>query len=69
MNYADHLQIAPYLSPIEKMAAIMAAACHDLDHPGVNQSFLIASSHHLAPLYDVSDVYMFVVLNLFILYF
>lgn len=36
------------------MAAIIAAASHDLDHPGVNQSFLIATANPLAALYNVS---------------
>lgn len=26
---------------------------HDLDHPGVNQAFLIATANHLADLYQV----------------
>ncbi len=35
------------------MAALIAAVSHDLDHPGVNQPFLIATSNHLAALYQV----------------
>lgn len=31
----------------------MAAAAHDVDHPGVNQPFLIKTRHHLASLYQV----------------
>jgi len=48
------LQISQHLRPVEKMAAIVAAASHDLDHPGVNQAFLIATSNPLASLYNVS---------------
>ena len=46
-------KIAPFLTPIEKMCAILAAVAHDLDHPGVNQHFLIATNSHLASLYNV----------------
>ena len=43
------------LTPLEKMTAIVSAITHDLDHPGVNQAFLIATSNHLATLYNVRD--------------
>ena len=37
------------------MSYILAAACHDVDHPGVNNIFLIESSDKLAIRYnDVS---------------
>lgn len=35
------------------MTSLLAAVTHDLDHPGVNQPFLIATSNHLAALYKV----------------
>ena len=41
------------LTPLEIFSAILAAVTHDLDHPGVNQPFLIATSNHLAALYKV----------------
>jgi hypothetical protein len=41
------------LTPLEIFSAIVAAVTHDLDHPGVNQPFLIATSNHLAALYKV----------------
>lgn len=41
------------MSPVEVMASLLGAVAHDLDHPGVNQPFLIATSNHLATLYDV----------------
>ena len=44
------------MSPLELMASIIAAACHDLDHPGKNEKFLIATSSHLAGMYDNSSV-------------
>jgi hypothetical protein len=45
-----------HLRPIEKMSAIIAAVGHDLDHPGLNEKFLIATSSHLAGLYNNSSV-------------
>ncbi len=38
------------------MVALLSAATHDLDHPGVNQALLIATSNHLAALYHNSSV-------------
>ena len=48
--FRDHLQ------PLEKMAAIIAAVGHDLDHPGLNEKFLITTSSHLAGLYNNTSV-------------
>lgn len=46
-----------YLTPLEVAASLIAAMAHDLDHPGVNQPFLVATSNHLASLYKaISDV-------------
>ncbi|OWR54276.1 hypothetical protein KGM_208374 [Danaus plexippus plexippus] len=45
-------KILDYLEPIEIMASLLAAIAHDMDHPGVNQPFLIATSNHLATLYN-----------------
>ena len=42
-----------HLTPLEIMSSLIAAVTHDLDHPGVNQPFLIATSNHLAALYEV----------------
>lgn len=41
------------MEPLEIMASLLAAIAHDMDHPGVNQPFLIATSNHLAALYRV----------------
>ncbi|XP_067931946.1 high affinity 3',5'-cyclic-AMP phosphodiesterase 7A-like [Watersipora subatra] len=49
--YIMQEKIARHLTPLETMAALIAAITHDLDHPGVNQTFLIATSNHLASLY------------------
>jgi hypothetical protein len=42
------------LAPLEIVSSLIAAMAHDLDHPGVNQPFLVATSNHLASLYKVS---------------
>lgn len=44
-------KIREHMTPVEAMASLIAAVTHDLDHPGVNQPFLIATSNHLAALY------------------
>ena len=44
------------LSAVNKMAAILAAASHDVDHPGVSQTFLTATDNPLVSLYAVSIV-------------
>ncbi|KAK9499447.1 hypothetical protein O3M35_002479 [Rhynocoris fuscipes] len=49
-------KIRLHLSPLEIMSALIAAVTHDLDHPGVNQPFLIATSNHLAALYENTSV-------------
>lgn len=49
-----NLQIRAHLTNLEIMASLIAAVTHDLDHPGVNQPFLVATSNHLAALYQVS---------------
>ncbi|XP_065303545.1 uncharacterized protein [Dermacentor albipictus] len=45
-------KIREHMNPVEAMASLIAAVTHDLDHPGVNQPFLIATSNHLAALYN-----------------
>ncbi|XP_022182037.1 uncharacterized protein LOC111041894 isoform X6 [Myzus persicae] len=49
-------KIKNFLTPLEIMASLIAAVAHDLDHPGVNQPFLIATSNHLATLYENTSV-------------
>ncbi|XP_031780628.1 uncharacterized protein LOC100114896 isoform X2 [Nasonia vitripennis] len=49
-------QIRRHLSYLEIMASLIAAVTHDLDHPGVNQPFLVATSNHLAALYENTSV-------------
>lgn len=47
------IQLANFLTPSDIMLGLLAAAAHDVDHPGVNQPFLIKTKHHLASLYQV----------------
>ncbi|KAG8202031.1 hypothetical protein JTE90_010401 [Oedothorax gibbosus] len=49
-------KFATYLTPLEAMSAVIAAVAHDLDHPGVTQAFLVATSNHLVNLYHNSSV-------------
>lgn len=51
------LKLARFLTPLDIMLGLMAAAAHDVDHPGVNQPFLIKTKHHLASLYQVKIVF------------
>jgi hypothetical protein len=45
------------LDKIQQFGIIVSALCHDLDHPGVNNQFLIASREELATLYnDISPL-------------
>ena len=44
--------IRPHLTPLDLLAALVAAVGHDLDHPGVNEKFLVSTGSHLAVLYD-----------------
>lgn len=50
------MQIKRHLTPLEIMASLIGAVAHDLDHPGVNQHFLITTSNHLAILYQNMSV-------------
>ncbi|KAI5624239.1 high affinity cAMP-specific 3',5'-cyclic phosphodiesterase 7A isoform X2, partial [Silurus asotus] len=49
-------QLFESLTSCDILLGLLAAATHDLDHPGVNQSFLLKSSHHLAMLYKNMSV-------------
>jgi hypothetical protein len=42
-------------SDLEVFAALLAAAAHDIGHPGVNNTFLCATGHDISVMYnDVS---------------
>ncbi|PVD23187.1 hypothetical protein C0Q70_16450 [Pomacea canaliculata] len=44
------------MTPFEAMICLIASMSHDLDHPGVNQTFLIHTANHLAKLYQNTSV-------------
>lgn len=48
------LQLSRSLTSCDILLGLLAAATHDLDHPGVNQPFLIKTDHYLAALYRVN---------------
>ncbi|KAF5920067.1 hypothetical protein HPG69_014435 [Diceros bicornis minor] len=50
--YLKEPKLASFLTPLDIMLGLLAAAAHDVDHPGVNQPFLIKTNHHLANLYQ-----------------
>eukprot|EP00922_Rhytidocystis_sp_ex-Travisia-forbesii_P013503 GHVS01020219.1.p1 GENE.GHVS01020219.1~~GHVS01020219.1.p1 ORF type:complete len:418 (+),score=63.63 GHVS01020219.1:68-1321(+) len=41
-----------WLRPVDQLALLTGALCHDIDHPGVNNDFLKQLRHPLAILYD-----------------
>lgn len=41
-----------YLSNYERYALLVSAACHDVGHPGLNNVFLVESTHELALMYN-----------------
>jgi len=47
------LQLSDSLTPLERMSSLLAALSHDIDHPGFNQSFLVATANPLVQLYEV----------------
>uniref|UniRef100_A0A3B5A744 Phosphodiesterase 7B n=1 Tax=Stegastes partitus TaxID=144197 RepID=A0A3B5A744_9TELE len=54
--YLKEPKLAEQLTPLDVFLGLMAAAAHDVDHPGVNQPFLIKTRHHLASLYQNTSV-------------
>ena len=50
--FVSQQRIARHLTRLELLAVLTAAVCHDLDHPGVNEKFLVSTGSHLAVLYD-----------------
>ncbi|XP_060071869.1 high affinity cAMP-specific 3',5'-cyclic phosphodiesterase 7A-like [Ylistrum balloti] len=54
--YLQEKQLQNTIPPFEIMTSLLAAMTHDVDHPGVNQAFLIATANHLAALYENTSV-------------
>lgn len=44
------------LTSLEVFGLMVAAMCHDLDHPGVNNQFLVRTQHPLAIVYNDASV-------------
>jgi cAMP-specific phosphodiesterase 4 len=47
MNHAHE-----YLTGLERFSLIISAICHDIDHPGLNNAFLIETAHELSMRYN-----------------
>lgn len=54
--FIQEKKIRKHMTHLETLSSILAAVCHDLDHPGVNQTFLVATNNPLASLYDNNSV-------------
>ncbi|XP_046879511.1 high affinity cAMP-specific 3',5'-cyclic phosphodiesterase 7A isoform X2 [Hypomesus transpacificus] len=54
--YLREPKLAKSLTSCDILLGLLAAATHDLDHPGVNQPFLIKTNHYLATLYRNTSV-------------
>ncbi|XP_057178281.1 high affinity cAMP-specific 3',5'-cyclic phosphodiesterase 7A isoform X4 [Triplophysa rosa] len=54
--YLKEPKLAQSLTSCDILLGLVAAATHDLDHPGVNQPFLIKTNHYLAALYRNTSV-------------
>ncbi|CAL1596948.1 unnamed protein product [Knipowitschia caucasica] len=54
--YMTEPKLAKSLTSYDILLGLLAAATHDLDHPGVNQPFLIKTNHYLASLYRNTSV-------------
>ena len=45
-----------FFRPIDMLGTLIAALCHDIDHPGVNNNFLIVTGAPFAILYNDKSV-------------
>ncbi|XP_025946815.1 high affinity cAMP-specific 3',5'-cyclic phosphodiesterase 7A isoform X3 [Apteryx rowi] len=54
--YLKEPKLSKSLTPWDVLLSLISAATHDLDHPGVNQPFLIKTNHYLATLYKNTSV-------------
>ncbi|XP_057680256.1 high affinity cAMP-specific 3',5'-cyclic phosphodiesterase 7A isoform X4 [Corythoichthys intestinalis] len=54
--YLREPALSKSLTSYDILLGLLAAATHDLDHPGVNQPFLIKTDHYLASLYKNTSV-------------
>ncbi|KAE9081134.1 hypothetical protein PF002_g23447 [Phytophthora fragariae] len=56
VNYFLRKLEAPQLTPVQLFSALVAAAIHDVNHPGVNNAFLVATTAPLAIKYSDDSV-------------
>ena len=56
MILTSALSLQPFFRPLELLGILIAALCHDIDHPGVNNNFLIVTSAPFAVLYNDRSV-------------
>ncbi|XP_043921782.1 high affinity cAMP-specific 3',5'-cyclic phosphodiesterase 7A [Protopterus annectens] len=54
--FLQESKLARSMTQWDVLLGLLAAATHDLDHPGVNQPFLIKTKHYLATLYKNTSV-------------
>ncbi|XP_048451989.1 high affinity cAMP-specific 3',5'-cyclic phosphodiesterase 7A isoform X2 [Rhincodon typus] len=54
--FLKETKLANSFSPWDVLLGLLAATTHDMDHPGVNQPFLIKTNHYLASLYKNTSV-------------
>ncbi|XP_012940982.1 high affinity cAMP-specific 3',5'-cyclic phosphodiesterase 7A [Aplysia californica] len=54
--FLQEKEVRASTTDFEKMVALVASLTHDLDHPGVNNSFLVVTANHLASLYQNCSV-------------
>ena len=55
-RYVTITEPCTHVTHVEKFALLVAALSHDLDHPGVNNAFLVNTKDRLATLYNDSSV-------------
>ncbi|MFT7809201.1 high affinity cAMP-specific 3',5'-cyclic phosphodiesterase 7A-like isoform X2 [Arapaima gigas] len=55
-NCSERFCLSKSLTSCDILLGLLAAATHDLDHPGINQPFLIKTNHYLAALYRNTSV-------------
>lgn len=57
MDYLmSHPRLEPHLTPMDRLAGLLAACCHDYDHTGLNNAFQINTLSKQAVLYNDKSV-------------
>eukprot|EP01132_Coremiostelium_polycephalum_P009935 gene9935-12183_t len=55
-SYLTEMKLSQFFSSMDILVLLICAICHDLDHPGYNNHFMINSSSELAKLYNFQSV-------------